>query len=192
MEQPELWLVRHGQTEWSSNGKHTGRADVPLTDTGRANARRLAPWLAQTHFDRVWCSTQSRARDTAQLAGFQPDEFLDDLCEWDYGIYEGLSTDEIRRTDPDFSTWTTPMTDGESLQQVGERADRVLQRLLALGGRSLLFAHAHSLRILTARWIGQDPSVGRLLAMAPAAVSILGHEHDTRVIQRWNLTPPSA
>jgi probable phosphoglycerate mutase len=184
----ELWLVRHGETEWSSSGKHTGRTDVPLTDTGRDNAQRLAPWLAQHRFDRVWSSTLSRARDTATLAGFEPDGYLVDLCEWDYGKYEGLSTDEIRRNEPGFSTWTTPMTGGETLQQVGERADRVLQRTSELGGRSLLFAHAHLLRILAARWVGLDPSGGRLLALAPASVSVLGYEHETRVIQVWNLT----
>ena len=184
----ELWLVRHGQTEWSSTAKHTGRADIPLTDTGRANARRLAPWLAQHHFDRVWSSTLSRARETAQLAGFEPDEYLEDLCEWDYGKYEGLSTDEIRRNEPDFSTWTTPMSGGESLQQVGERVDLELQRALELGGRSLLFAHAHLLRIHAARWVGLEPSGGRLLALAAASVSVLGFEHETRVIQVWNMT----
>ena len=184
----ELWLVRHGETEWSRTGRHTGRTDVPLTDRGRDNARRLAPWLAQHRFDRVWSSTLSRARETAALAGFEPDETLVDLCEWDYGKYEGLSTDEIQRNEPDFSTWTTPITGGESLQQVGERADRVLQRASELGGRSLLFAHAHLLRILAARWLGLEPSGGRLLAMAPASVSVLGYEHETRVIQVWNLT----
>jgi probable phosphoglycerate mutase len=183
----ELWLVRHGETEWSRTGKHTGRTDVPLTDTGRDNARRLAPWLAQHRFDRVWSSTLSRARETATLAGFEPDETLVDLCEWDYGKYEGLSTDEIRRNEPDFITWTTPITGGESLQQVGERADRVLRRASELGGRCLLFAHGHLLRILAARWVGLEPSGGRLLAMAPASVSVLGYEHETRVIQFWNL-----
>lgn len=184
----ELWLVRHGETEWSRTGRHTGRTDVPLTDRGRDNARGLAPRLAQHRFDRVWSSTLSRARETATLAGFEPDETLVDLCEWDYGKYEGLSTDEIRHNEPDFSTWTTPITGGESLQQVGERADRVLHRLSELGGRSLLFAHGHLLRILAARWVGLEPSGGRLLALVPASVSVLGYEHETRVILVWNLT----
>jgi broad specificity phosphatase PhoE len=186
-EGPQLWLVRHGETEWSREGRHTGRSDIPLNQQGRANARGLALLLEAHTFDRVWCSPLKRARETAALAGFGAQaEYLDDLREWDYGEYEGRTTDEIRRTQPDFSTWTAHFTTGESLTQVAERAGRVLARANAAGGCSLLFAHAHFLRILTAGWLGLEPSAGRLLALDAASLSVLGHEHETRVIRLWN------
>lgn len=186
---PQLWLVRHGETEWSREGRHTGRSDIPLTEQGRANARRLAPLLKTQTFDRIWCSPLMRARETAALAGFGARaEYLDDLCEWDYGEYEGRTTDEIRHTQPDFSTWTAHFTSGESLTQVAERARRALARATVEGGCSLLFAHAHFLRILTAGWLGLEPSAGRLLALDAASLSVLGREHETRVIRLWNRT----
>jgi probable phosphoglycerate mutase len=184
---PELWLVRHGETEWSRDGRHTGRSDIPLSARGRA--RQLAPLLADRPFDQVWCSPLARARETAALAGFGARaEYLDDLCEWDYGEYEGRTTDEIRLTQPGFSTWTAPITAGESLTRVAERAGRVLEQAVATGGCSLLFAHAHLLRILAAGWLGLDPAAGRLLALDAASLSVLGHEHETRVIRLWNWT----
>lgn len=194
----ELWLVRHGETEWSRDGRHTGRSDIPLSAQGRARARQLAPLLADRPFDRVWCSPLARARETAALAGFGARaEYLDDLCEWDYGEYEGRTTDEIRLTQPAFSTWTAPITAGESLTQVAERARRVIEQAVAAGGCSLLFGHAHLLRILTAGWLGLEPDAGRLLALDAASLSVLGHEHEIRVIRLWNRTaqwpsPPSA
>jgi probable phosphoglycerate mutase len=187
----QLWLVRHGETEWSRSGRHTGRSDIPLTDRGRARARQLAPLLAAESFDRVWSSPLARARETAVLAGFGARiESLDNLCEWDYGEYEGRTTDEIRLSEPDFSTWTACIADGESLEQVAARARRVIQRATNAGGQTLLFAHAHLLRILAADWLGLEPVAGRLLALDAASVSVLGHEHETRVIRRWNWTQP--
>lgn len=130
-----------------------------------------------------------RHGETATLGGFgRQAEYLDDLCEWDYGEYEGRTTDEIRLTQPAFSTWTADITAGESLTQVAERAQRVLEQAVAAGGRSLLFAHAHLLRILTAGWLGLEPDAGRLLVLDAASVSVLGHEHEIRVIRLWNWT----
>jgi broad specificity phosphatase PhoE len=187
----ELWLVRHGETEWSRTGRHTGHSDIALSPDGRTRARQLAPWLAGRSFERVWCSPLARARETADLAGFgERAEYLDDLREWDYGEYEGLTTNEIRATQPDFSTWTARIVNGESLEQVAERARRVLDRALESGGRTVLFAHAHLLRILSAGWLGLEPGAGRLLALDAASVSILGYEHETRVIRLWNRTLP--
>lgn len=191
MQDSELWLVRHGETEWSRAGRHTGRSDIALSARGRARARQLAAWLAGRTFDRVWCSPLVRARETADLAGFGTRaEYLDDLCEWDYGEYEGRTTDEIRTTQADFSTWTAHITTGESLEQVAERARCVVEQAVVAGGCSLLFAHAHLLRILAASWLGLAPVAGRLLVLDAAAVSVLGHEHETRVIRLWNRTVP--
>ena len=189
MGQIEIWMIRHGETDWSQAGRHTGRSDVRLTAHGREQALRLAPLLSKQVFDRVWCSPLSRAQDTAHQAGFN-DRFdlMTDLLEWDYGVYEGLTTDEIRISQPAFSTWTAEIEGGETLQQVGIRAKRVIDRAATEKGRTLLFAHAHLLRILTAKWLGLEPDAGRLLALDPASVSILGHEHETRVIRLWNLT----
>jgi broad specificity phosphatase PhoE len=187
--QVQLWLVRHGETEWSRDGRHTGRSDIPLTERGRANARRLAPLLTAQTFDRVWCSPLRRARTTAEMAGFADRATpLDDLCEWDYGEYEGSTTAEIRLEQSDFSTWTAHYAHGESLAQVAERARRVMMQASVAGGHTLLFAHAHLLRILAACWLGLEPVGGRLLALDPASVSVLGYEHETRVIQVWNRT----
>jgi len=184
---PELWLVRHGETDWSQAGRHTGHSDVPLSAQGRARAERLAVVLAGHTFERVWCSPLTRARETASLAGYKGRaEYLDDLCEWDYGDYEGKTTDAIRLTDPHFSTWTAAITNGESLHQVAARAGRVIQRAADAGGRTLLFAHAHLLRILAANWLDLDPAAGRLFVLDAGSVSILGYEHENRVIRRWN------
>lgn len=189
MHGPQLWLVRHGETEWSREKRHTGRSDIPLSGHGQAQAQQLAPLLADRMFDQVWCSPLRRARETAELAGFGTRAlYFDDLREWHYGEYEGRTTDAIRTTQPDFSIWTAHIAGGESLAQVAERARRVVRRANAAGGSTLLFAHAHVLRVLTAGWLGLDPHAGRLLALDAASVSILGHEHETRVIRLWNQT----
>ncbi|MBK9297611.1 MAG: histidine phosphatase family protein [Candidatus Microthrix sp.] len=184
---PEVVLVRHGETEWSKSGRHTGRTDVPLTEHGRQEARHLGVALDGRSFAHAWCSPLSRARDTFELSGVDaPVEILDDLLEWDYGDYEGVSTAEVRRTISDWSVWTHPVTGGESVEAVGERADGVIARLLEVGGDTVLFAHGQYLRILAARWIGLPAEAGRLLSLDTAAVSVLGYERETRVIRRWN------
>jgi broad specificity phosphatase PhoE len=188
-----LWLVRHGETEWSRSGQHTGRTDVPLTAKGEDQARALGRHLAGRSFAAVLTSPMSRARETCKLAGYGDiAEVTDDLLEWDYGIYEGRTTPAIRVEQPGWSVWTSPITGGESVEQVGERARRVIERAAAMNGDVVLFAHAHVLRILTACWIGQTPVHGRHFALAAGSLSILGHERETRVIQLWNLEPHPA
>jgi probable phosphoglycerate mutase len=184
---PEVWLVRHGETDWSAGGRHTGRTDVPLNDNGRAAANRLAGLLDGQHFDAVLSSPLQRARDTANLAGFGVGAQVDDdLQEWDYGDYEGVTTVEIRRTRPGWTVFADGCPGGETLADVGARADRVIGRLRKLEGRALLFGHGHALRVLAARWIDQAPAAGTHLVLATATISVLGWERETAVIERWN------
>jgi len=190
----ELWLVRHGETEWSAEGRHTGRMDLPLTAHGRERAVELGKFLAGTKFAAVLCSPLRRARETCEIAGFGGVAVVDeDLRERDYGIYEGRTTPEIQAEIPGWSVWKDPIIGGESVEQVGARADGVIARALAVSGpkteetaRVALFAHAHILRILAARWIGLGPSDGSLFALGTGSVSVLGWERETRVIQSWN------
>jgi broad specificity phosphatase PhoE len=186
-ERHQIWLVRHGETEWSLTGRHTGRTDVPLTAAGRHQADALGRHLAGRAFALVLTSPLVRARDTCRLAGYgEVAEVTDELLEWDYGIYEGRTTEDIRKAEPGWSIWTSPVPQGESLEQVGERARRVIDRAVAASGDVVLFAHAHILRILAACWIELPPAGGRLLALGPASISILGYERETRVISAWN------
>jgi probable phosphoglycerate mutase len=183
-------VVRHGETEWSRSGQHTGRTDLPLLPEGEHQAQRLAAALHHHSFSLVLTSPLQRARRTAELAGFPQAEVDPDLLEWDYGAYEGTRTEDIRETEPGWSIWTTSVTGGEQLEQVGERVDRVIARARAAGGDVLAIAHAHVLRILSARWIGLPPSEGRHLVLAPATVSILGWERETPAIRQWNAPTP--
>lgn len=184
-----LVLVRHGETEWSRSGLHTGRSDIPLTDLGRRQADRLGVALAGAHFSTVLSSPLARARETCERAGFAASlEVCPDLMEWDYGGYEGRSTDEIRGELPHWSVWTDPIPGGETIEAVGARADAVISRLLADAGDAVLFAHGHLLRILTARWLGLEATAGALFALDTAAISTLGFERSTRVMTRWNDT----
>jgi broad specificity phosphatase PhoE len=187
VERLELVLVRHGETEWSSTGRHTGRTDVPLTETGRRQARAVGAQLAGLRFVRVLTSPASRAEETCRRAGFgdraQP---RDELLEWDYGAYEGRTTAEIRVERPGWTLWRDGVPGGETLAQVAARADRLLAELEAVTGPVLLFAHGHLLRVLAARWLDLDPGRGRLFALDPATISILGYEHEQRVVERWN------
>ncbi len=184
-------LVRHGETEWSSTRRHTGRTDIPLNDEGRRLAAALQPVLAGiTGMDDalVLTSPLRRARDTCALAGLgDRAEIVPDLVEWDYGAAEGRRTDELRLTVPGWSVWTHDPDGGETVDEVGARADRVLERIHAEDRLVVAFAHAHMLRILTARWCRLDPRAGRMFMLDPASVSILGHERETRCIERWNL-----
>jgi broad specificity phosphatase PhoE len=185
-----LVLVRHGETEWSKSGRHTGRTDIPLTDRGREQAERLGLALHGRAFSRVLSSPLARALDTCRLAGFGDRvELVDDLREWDYGAYEGRTRVEIAAEIPGWTVWTHPIVGGESLHDLGRRADRVIGATLPFGGDVLLFAHGHILRVLAARWIEQPPLLGSRLELATATVSELGWEQDRRVIERWNETP---
>lgn len=184
-----LVLVRHGETEWSRSGRHTGRTDIPLTDRGREQAVRLGRVLRGRTFSRVVSSPLVRALDTCRLAGFGDRvELVDDLREWDYGAYEGRTRAEIAAEVPGWTVWTHPIIGGESLPELGQRADRVIADLLPTGGDVLVFAHGHILRVLSARWIEQPPVLGSRLDLATATVSELGWEHQVRVIEGWNAT----
>lgn len=184
-------LVRHGETAWSSARRHTGRTDIPLNDEGRRLAEGLQPVLAGlTGIDDalVLMSPLKRACDTCMLAGLGARaEVEPNLVEWDYGIAEGKRTEEMRREIPGWSVWTHPILGGESLEDVGHRADKVLARVADEDPLVVLFAHAHILRILAARWCGLDAGLGSAFALDPASVSILGHEREDHVIERWNL-----
>lgn len=183
-----IWLIRHGQTEWSLSGAHTGRTDLPLTDTGRQNAAAVGRWLAGRMFSLVLSSPLSRALETCRLAGYGDAAQIEpNLREWDYGDYEGRSTAQIRKERPGWSLWVNGPLHGETVEQVGVRADAVLARIHGQDGDVALFAHGHILRILTARWLGLAPDYGRLFALSTATVSTLGFEHETQVISQWNV-----
>jgi probable phosphoglycerate mutase len=187
MGEPSLWLVRHGETEWSRALRHTSHTDLPLTGEGRAAAASLAPVLGAHAFARVYSSPLRRARETASAAGFDGRvEVLDALTEWDYGEYEGKTSAEIRRERPDWWLWRDGCPGGESPQAVYARLGRVIETEAAADGDVLCFAHGHALRVLAACWCALGVEAGARLYLAPATVSVLGHEHDTRVITRWN------
>lgn len=182
----EVWLVRHGETAWSRDRLHTSVTDVPLTEAGVAAALALRERLAGRTFALVLTSPRERARRTAELAGF-PDALVDpDLVEWDYGTYEGISTAEIRESDTGWTVWTHPAPGGETAAQVAERADRVLARARSATGDSLLFGHAHALRVLAARWLGLAAAEGRLFRLDTGSLSVLAYERETPVIRTWN------
>jgi len=185
----EVVLVRHGETEWSRSGQHTGNTDIPLTEDGEAQARSVVERLEGREFALVLSSPLQRARRTAELAGYgERAELDDDLRERDYGDYEGLTTKKIRETIPGWDVWRDEMVNGETLAQVGARADRVVERALAADGDTLVFAHSHLLRTLGARWIGLGPEGGGKLVLGTAAVCVLGFERERRVLKRWNWT----
>jgi probable phosphoglycerate mutase len=188
----DLWLVRHGETEWARLGRHTGRTDVPLTDVGRDQARALGRRLAGHRFELVLTSPLSRAAETAALAGFgavaRPDP---DLMEWDYGSLEGRETAEIRDAYPGWTIWRGPWPGGETIGDVAARADRVVARVRGgAGGDALVFAHGHLLRVLTARWLGLAPESGRWFALDTGTISVLGWERGMPVVQTWNAGDP--
>lgn len=188
---PEITLVRHGETEWSRAGKHTGRTDVPLTDEGRDQASALGASLRGRHFALLLTSPLSRALETCRLAGLgEAAQERADLMEWDYGAYEGRTTAEIREERRGWTLWRDGVPGGEGAADVGARADRVIAELRAAGGDAAVFAHGHFLRVLAARWIGLDPGAGSLFALDTATISVLGYERETAVIRLWNGGPP--
>ncbi|MFF8593354.1 histidine phosphatase family protein [Streptomyces sp. NPDC015220] len=195
----DLFLVRHGETEWSRSGRHTGWTDVPLTERGRQEARALVPLIRSHRIGAAFVSPAQRARETAELVGVHDARVDADLREWDYGGYEGVTTPEIQRTRPGWFLFTDgvapgpPEHPGESVEQVGERADRMLAKVDAAfantEGVVLLVAHGHFLRVLTARRLGLPPSAGALFQLATGTVCRLGTEHDRPVVAGWNIRP---
>ena len=183
----DVWLARHGETEWARLGRHTGRTDVPLTDTGRAQAAALGRRLAGHAFALVLTSPLSRAVETTAIAGYGGVAVADrDLREWDYGELEGRLTEDIREDYPGWTIWRGPWPGGETLDDVAARADHVLERIAGAQGDVLVVSHGHLLRVLAARWLGMAPTSGGLFALGTATVSVLGHEHETPVIEVWN------
>ncbi|WP_395693893.1 histidine phosphatase family protein [Nocardioides sp.] len=182
----EPWLVRHGATEWSESGRHTSTTDLPLLPEGEEVARSLAPRLAPVDFDLVLTSPRERARRTAALAGFPGAEVDEDLVEWDYGDYEGVTTKEIRARVPGWTVWNQPVPGGETAPAVTERLDRVVARAQGADGPTLVFGHGHALRALAARWLRQPVSLGQHLRLDTATLSTLGWEHEAPVVLQWN------
>ncbi|SDD02214.1 histidine phosphatase family protein [Paraburkholderia lycopersici] len=183
----EVWLIRHGETEWSRSGQHTGRTDIALTEHGREQARSLAPSLAAQRFDAVLCSPMSRAIETCQLAGLGDQMTISaDLHEWDYGIYEGRTTADIRRAEPGWSVWHSRIAHGEDLDRIQARAAAVVENLLVMRGRVALFSHAHFLRAVGGCWVSGSAALGEHLYLDTASVSVLGFDHESRAIRRWN------
>jgi broad specificity phosphatase PhoE len=184
---PELLLARHGETEWSLNGRHTGTTDLPLTENGRRRAQNLAPRLEERRFALVLTSPLKRAVQTCRLAGLGEEaQVRDDLHEWDYGDYEGLTTPQIHERDPAWSLWRDGCPNGERAPDVGARADRVIAEARGADGDVICFGHGHMLRVLGARWVALPPQDGGLLALATGALCALGYEHDLPVLVRWN------
>jgi broad specificity phosphatase PhoE len=184
----ELWLIRHGETAWSLSGAHTGRTDIPLTAAGEKRATALKEKLADHRFDLVLTSPLQRARRTCELAGFADSAQIEpNLLEWDYGGYEGRTTDDIHRERPEWSLFRDGVPGGESIEQVAGRARAAIARSLDANGDVALFAHGHILRILTACWLGLPPDGARLFVLSPAGISRLGYERQTRAIMQWNL-----
>ncbi len=186
---PEIWLIRHGETEWSKSGAHTGRTDLPLTADGERQARDLGRFLAGRPFELVLSSPLQRARRTCELAGYGGVAQVDaDLCEWDYGDYEGRTSTQIEEHVPGWTIWTSPVPGGETIDDVAVRARRAIGKAVAAHGDVALFAHGHLLRILTACYLDLPPTDGKLFALGTASIGILGYEHETRVISRWNVS----
>lgn len=188
---PEIYLVRHGQTEWSLSGRHTGRTDIPLTAAGEEAARKLAGRLPAIDFAAVWSSPSQRARNTCALAGFGHAAVIkDDLAEWDYGAYEGVTTKEILAEQPGWQLFRDGCPNGETAADVGARADRIIAGIRAVNGSVLIFSSSHFLRVFAARWLGLPPEGGEHFILDTTSISVLGYEHDLSepIIRRWNQT----
>lgn len=180
-------LIRHGETEWSLSGQHTGRTDIPLTPNGERMAAQVGRALADRHFALILTSPLKRAKQTCQIAGFGDlAEVRDDLMEWDYGAYEGLTTPQIWAQRPGWSLWRDGCPDGEDAAQMGVRADRTIAEARAADGDVALFAHGHILRVLTARWLGSPPTDGKLYVLSTGTISTLGYERDQAALLAWN------
>jgi broad specificity phosphatase PhoE len=185
----EAVLVRHAETEWTISGQHTGHTDIPLTERGRLAAAALAPRLAGHEFDLVLVSPSTRALETCELCGLRAGaQVREDLLEWDYGDFEGLTTEEIHRQRPYWNMWRDGSPGGEGVAEVGARADRVIAEIRE-ASRTAVFSHGHMLRVLGARWVELEPGDGSKLALSPGSVSVLGYEHELPIITRWNEMP---
>jgi probable phosphoglycerate mutase len=180
-------LVRHGETEWTRSGQHTGRTDIPLTDEGRRQARLVGDSLRGREFALILTSPLQRAAETARLTGVDA-AVREELREWDYGAYEGRTTIDIRKERPEWTLWRDGVPEGETADEVGLRVDRVIDEARGVDGDVAIFAHGHVLRVLAARWLGLAPEEGRLFALDPATISILGYERETPVIRLWNVS----
>lgn len=182
-----LYLIRHGQTDWAKSGQHTGRTDIPLNDCGKEQAQALRPALASLSFAQVLVSPLVRAQATAEIAGLGAQaKVTDDLAEFDYGSYEGITTADIRKQVPGWTVWTHPCPGGETLAQVQARCQRVIDLACQTPGAVALVAHGHVLRILAATWLGLPATEGRLFMLDTSTLSILGHEREARAIKVWN------
>lgn len=187
----EVVLVRHGETEWSRAGKHTGRTDIPLTERGRQEAQAVGVALQGRRFALVLTSPLARAAETCRLAGLgELAEQREELMEWDYGAYEGRETIDIRKERPGWTLWRDGVPEGETIAQVQARVERVIAELRSVAGDAAVLAHGHLLRVLAARWLGLEPAAGRLFALDPATISILGYERETPVVRMWNRSVP--
>lgn len=183
----KIYIVRHGETAWSLSGQHTGITDLPLLKQGEIQAEKLRPRLSQLSVTKVFSSPSKRAQDTYKIAGFaERAEVLNDLAEWNYGRYEGLTTDEIHQQDPGWTIFTKGAPEGESVAQVQARADRLLEKMRQIPGDVLIFSSGHISRVLAARWLGLTAAEGRLFLLSPASLSVLGYERETAVILSWN------
>ncbi len=183
---PRVVLIRHGETAWSRDRRHTGRTDIPLTPRGEVQAASLAPRLAAWHFEQVLVSPLSRARLTAELAGLEEVEVTPDLVEWNYGEYEGRTTMSIREDRPAWDLFADGVPGGETIHQVAARVDQVIARIRTGSGDVACVAHAHLLRVLAVRWLGVDPVSARYLVLGPASISVLGWEREQPVLEHWN------
>lgn len=186
----DIWVVRHGATEWANEGRHTSRTDVPLTAAGRRQAAALYRALDRPRFTLVLTSPRARARETARLAGFADALVDENLVEWDYGEYEGLTTDQIRERDPGWTVFTGAVPGGETAEEVGARAARVVDRVSATDGPVLLFAHSHLLRVLTAVALELGPRCGERFIVDPATIGVIGSQRGVRALTRWNEPVP--
>lgn len=183
-----VYIVRHGATEWSVSGQHTSRTDLPLLQPGREQAAEVGEKLHDREFDLVLCSPLLRARETCRLAGLgDAAQLTDDLCEWDYGEYEGLTTPQIRERDPDWNLWSDGCPGGETPADIGARVDRVLERIAGVDGDAVAFAHGHVLRVLTARWLEMEVAAGARFKLEAGSLGILGHERDTQALEGWSV-----
>ena len=183
-----IWVVRHGQTEWSQTGQHTGWTDLPLTDAGRAEAAAVGQYLAGRQFALVLVSPLQRARETCRIAGYDAVAEVDpDAREWCYGAYEGRTAEQVQQERPGWSLWQDGAAEGEKVEDVAARARRVIARVEKVEGDVLIFAHGHLLRILAASWLGLTPDAGRLFSLGTASIGVLGYEHGRRAMSRWNL-----
>lgn len=186
-----IMLIRHSETDWSLSGRHTSTTEIPLTAEGENRARRLAPLVERWNFPLVLCSPRLRARRTCELIGCDGKSIeTEDLSEWNYGDYEGLTTAEIRKTVPGWTVFTQPCPGGETAWDVAARVDRVISRVRDFGADTLLVAHSHSLRVLTARWLGLPPESASFFNLETGSWSVLGYEHGNPVIQVWSAPPP--